>query len=301
MVLTASSISSALLPLLPAGPRTITVHSAFDRALNIALGHGLLLTLAPQGAGNLPGGVLLSEKDWSALIARSPKPGDRVQLSRLAIQLPAQEMSIDLSAAQLWNPTPSLGCLASLKEVRSRLAAAARLFSLGWDVRRGDTAPQGATEPIGRVGFGTLLDARLSSLMGSLVAAERLGISRATEELVGFGPGLTPSGDDSLVGVLLVLRLLAAHSPPARVIADKLGGAIAGQAHRTTAVGESYLRYAAMGAFAEVPTAFAQGLLSAGGDWQQAAERLRCLGATSGADLARGVLAAAMGFLDEAT
>ncbi|MBO4275316.1 DUF2877 domain-containing protein, partial [Microbispora triticiradicis] len=120
------------------------------------------------------------------------------------------------------------------------------------------------------------------SLVESITAAERL---------IGLGPGLTPSGDDMLAGLLVALRHLgrAAGVPRAVWLADWLAAAVTFDARtRTTSISATLLHCAARGeASPEVV-----GVLRAAAGHQPlepAVNRLLRLGHTSGADLAWGV------------
>lgn len=131
-----------------------------------------------------------------------------------------------------------------------------------------------------------------------LTAACRTGdphrIAEAGPPLVGLGPGLTPSGDDLLAGVLFGFRALGS----ARA-ADLLASPVLAAASRTTPISAALLRCAAAGQ----PCGEAADLLlavTADGDVADAAERLRRLGHTSGADLARGLILACRTFLEGA-
>jgi hypothetical protein len=103
--------------------------------------------------------------------------------------------------------------------------------------------------------------------------------------LVGAGPGLTPSGDDVLCGVLLGLRLLGrARSLP------RLWDAVAPRLPATTTLSAALLVEAVQG-FA-VPPVIDLGQALAEGDpvgVRAAAARVLAVGHTSGADLLAGL------------
>lgn len=125
-------------------------------------------------------------------------------------------------------------------------------------------------------------------------AGDLAGTVEVAESLVGLGPGLTPSGDDVLAGLLLALRLLGGAirgGTRAVWLADWLGAAVTCHAaDRTTSVSATLLHCAARGqAAAEVAT-----LLRAFAGQEAAAPamaRLLAVGHTSGADLAWGLAA----------
>ncbi len=67
--------------------------------------------------------------------------------------------------------------------------------------------------------------------------------------LAGRGPGLTPAGDDILIGYVAALGLLHGDWPRARMIAERA-------AHRTTSLSATLLRHAARGELPEPAHAF---------------------------------------------
>jgi hypothetical protein len=104
--------------------------------------------------------------------------------------------------------------------------------------------------------------------------------------LVGLGPGLTPSGDDVVVGALCACTRRRLGGPRRAALIDAARRA----AGRTTEVGARHLAAAADGWFAEPLVAVVDAP-----DASSAAVRLPALlalGATSGADLLLGVIAA---------
>jgi Protein of unknown function (DUF2877) len=118
----------------------------------------------------------------------------------------------------------------------------------------------------------------------------------AADQLVGLGPGLTPSGDDLLAGTLAALRLLGGDAAFTAALADHVS-AVGGR--RTTALAATLLRLAGQGnVAAEVGQVIKA--LNGQGSLEDAAGRLHAVGHTSGADLARGLLigtTAALGHL----
>lgn len=110
--------------------------------------------------------------------------------------------------------------------------------------------------------------------------------------LVGRGVGLTPSGDDAIVGILAVLHRCA---PPAVAAGplDTLSAALAPVLDRTTAISAHFLRLALRGEFGERLVSVVDACCSPSGADPAAVDRLLATGATSGADALAGVTAAA--------
>jgi hypothetical protein len=114
--------------------------------------------------------------------------------------------------------------------------------------------------------------------------------------VLGRGPGLTPSGDDALVGILAALGL--APSTRAATHAAVLARAVEPLLASTTELSAHLLRQAARGFFGralhELVSALADD--TAPGPLHERIDRVLASGATSGADACAGVLAVAPHF-----
>ncbi|MFC7649684.1 DUF2877 domain-containing protein [Streptosporangium lutulentum] len=113
----------------------------------------------------------------------------------------------------------------------------------------------------------------------------------AAEQLVGLGPGLTPSGDDVLAGLLVALRHLGTAAGAGRAVwlADWLAAAVTFDARgRTTPISATLLHCAARGEASGEVLAVLRGLAGRQ-SLEPALHRLLQLGHTSGADLACGL------------
>lgn len=140
----------------------------------------------------------------------------------------------------------------------------------------------------------------LAGHIGPVRLAERVAagdLARAVdaaEQIVGLGPGLTPSGDDVLAGMLAALRLLGEALPgggDAVWLADWIGAAVTADARtRTTALAATLLHCAARGQAGAEVAAVLRGLTGTE-PLVPALRRLLCAGHTSGSDLAWGVIA----------
>jgi hypothetical protein len=128
----------------------------------------------------------------------------------------------------------------------------------------------------------------LEAVPGLAARAEAIGPLADPDRLLGRGPGLTPAGDDALVGYIA----MAAHARAAWGLPDPapLAAALAARAPgRTTRVSAALLAAAADGRYAPVLGAVCR----AGPDALPAAvARLAAIGATSGLDTLVGVGAA---------
>jgi hypothetical protein len=125
----------------------------------------------------------------------------------------------------------------------------------------------------------------LPALVEGLACHDGERVLRAARELIGLGPGLTPAGDDCLVGVLAVLhRVDAAWLASVPALRDGIGAAARAG---TTSVSAEFLRHALHGLFAEPLVDLVTATTGEGA--HEGARRLRAHGATSGADTLLGV------------
>jgi hypothetical protein len=197
-----------------------------------------------------------------------------------------------------WDPSPALGAL--------------QPAALAAGVRSLEAALEAALDGPGMTGGGLAGHPDPVELAGACAAGDLAGAVEAAERIVGLGPGLTPSGDDILCGLLVSLRLvgdavrhdravpLRGNDPPhptvrsahgAVWLADWLGAAVTADAGtRTTALAATLL-HCATGGRAGAEVAAVLRCVAGHEPPGTAVRRLLAVGHTSGADLAQGVLA----------
>jgi Protein of unknown function (DUF2877) len=266
----------------PRGRFNGAVHSVFHQACNIRLDDGRLLALLAPQLGNVPHGVRLDVPagfGFSRQVAVGQRVGCRADVLRVA----GGELSIDLGTAQPWRgELPAGGVDLTSPEV-------ARAWRAAWR-----TLHQGRPRIDSR---GVAFAAPAVELEGvRLARAVRLWqpdeAARALDRLIGCGPGLTPSGDDLIVGFLAGLWSTAGRAPARRGLLRSLRTAVACVAAATGDISRAYLTFAAQGLFAEPLTTLAWHLGdgAAVADVEGATMAALRVGHTSGADGAFGML-----------
>jgi hypothetical protein len=190
---------------------------------------------------------------------------------------------IDARQALPWEPRltplPDAGVRARLRNTPGIITAILEAEAPAESLARPQARPHRAQSGIARMAHALRTDD--IEMAGQLAR-------QAAEELAGLGPGLTPSGDDVLAGVLTALALLA----PSR--AAIIGEQIIEAAHRrTTRISEAYLDAAAAGEAGEAWHRLAAVLNAtldpAGSPALAAAVRqIMSFGETSGSDMLAG-------------
>jgi hypothetical protein len=128
---------------------------------------------------------------------------------------------------------------------------------------------------------------RLLALRDAYRAGDADAIAHTVHGLIGLGPGLTPAGDDALIGWLAGAALLGADRR-CEVLRDAVRACLG----RTNDVSRAHLEDALAGEFSEPLAQFANALARTPADARRALADLAAVGASSGLDAAAGLLAA---------
>ena len=153
----------------------------------------------------------------------------------------------------------------------------------------------------------SVIDAQAAPVAAALADACRNLDTQAAlaqaQRLIGWGEGLTPAGDDFLVGLLAALHALMQNDPARRHLHDALAAQIASHVQRTTPIAAHYLLLGAAGHFSE-PLLGLRNALFTQADASlvdTALRRALAVGATSGADTVAGLLAGLSAWLAPCT
>jgi hypothetical protein len=261
------------------------VHSVFRQACNICLDDGRMLALLAPHLGNQPHGVRLDVPAGFAFpdhLAIRQRVGCRADVLRAAGGL-----SVELGTAQPWRgELPTAGIDLTSPKVARAWRAAWR--TLRRNRRHTDGAFALLTRGVDREGF------RLARAARCLQADQA---ASAVDRLIGRGPGLTPSGDDLIVGFVAGLWSTTGGHPARCAFVDSIRAAVAAAAVAATAaatgdISRTYLRHACHGRFAESLTTLVHHIARGadGGSVERATTAALRVGHTSGRDGAFGLL-----------
>jgi hypothetical protein len=251
-----------------------SVFAVFARAAWLACGDGLLVLAAPP-LGDGPATLVLASRtppDLRDVLAR----GEPIRCRAGCIS--ARGATFDRRGARTWfapRPRPAL----AWHETRARVELA--------DDR---LARQRSRRSSVLAGAGAQLAAHIGRCCREQDIADAL---RAAAGLVGWGEGLTPAGDDFLVGLCSALQSLSAGDAKRLDFVARMRQWLGAQGACTTPIAAHFLGLAARGHF-NAGVLRAIDALRCESDLQAAQRVLDAMlqfGATSGADTLTGILA----------
>jgi hypothetical protein len=241
----------------------LTVQAVFERAWHVHSSNGQVLTMTTIEYDG-PLGIRLSGTLPAML------PGTRGMIRGTTMFM--GRLVISLNGAKIWTGQPATPTALSMTQLhRDQAALDAALAS---HAASGDFP-----------GVRERLTARAAALREALVAGDSSGTKKTAAGLLGLGPGLTPAGDDLLVGLLAGLQVLGMRGgiAPRSGLAER----IEREARtRTTALSRTFLHWAGRGVAAQP---LLDVLWSLGSDSGiDSLDGLLSIGHTSGRDMLEG-------------
>jgi hypothetical protein len=281
--LTAQSITPAVRAWLRYARRARILH-IFDRAVNLIAGPDVLSFVTPE-IGDGPFNVVLPSCNFAQQITLS----DPLRIAPNGLHI--GDLIIDLSSATLWHPYPDWQHLRLqrarvraqapiIRAVLQRYAPANSLAHVVVDLPTPPSSLEAHFVNATRLHWHDLYQGALNLDYGVCAAS--------AEQLVGLGSGLTPAGDDWLLGCALAAHL----DLPSPTAAALILNAVRLAASSTNPLSSCWLRAAVNGACSRYWHTFFAGCL--GGDSRavyRAAFHIVRQGHSSGADALAGYFA----------
>lgn len=256
-----------------------TVLASFERSAYLDLDGRVV---AAASAELDPGPLTIGLSEFSAV--RTVAPGERVVLRDGGLRIGRAE--VDLKDARVWDPAlpplPKDLAPVATKNVRDAVVDELRARASQPSVAASSVAARdGLLETLA-----SGLDAIAAFLSGEGAPGEAAHAVAA--QIAGCGPGLTPSGDDLLTGIVHAITLwpdLADAAGGASRVRDLLVNAAV---PHTTRISAAYLEAARQGWASETWHALVYGIGRGPDAARAAARRLLLIGETSGADALTG-------------
>jgi Protein of unknown function (DUF2877) len=274
----------------PAGPFRATVLGAFDRALSLVLPDGRLVGLLSPVLPRTPWGIRLASVPH--LFREILPQGAPARSEGAVLYFPEHGLNIELGGVTSWLddtilPPDRMPDLARAVHDVTELLRRQNMYGLSLLYTEGLGLPSMA--------LNTALRRTAATAATNLEAAAREGDAAvalaAARPLLGLGPGLTPSGDDFLVGFLAGLRSLPGRTIKREHFLCQFGnelGKLAATA--TNEVARTFVTHAGQGHFTESIVSLGRALAHGSG-LTFAAQALLSFGASSGADTLVGIIA----------
>jgi len=256
------------------------VHSVFARVVNVTVPDGTLFTLASREVDDAPDTLVV---DLRSFDGSGVAVGETVA-ARDGVLAVGRSLAIRFDGARPWvpllpwYPAQDAPLRRNLDALRAHLARLDRSPD-------GDAPPQSSAVAIAA----TARLAQHATALGRALERADLGTAQVEgEALVGLGQGLTPSGDDVLLGLFAVLQLPGGPCEPLRDLGRQI---VARAAHRTHAISLCALRAAAEGRVRARIIALLSALIAGEREAMLAALRaVLAIGSTSGGDIVAGIV-----------
>jgi hypothetical protein len=310
----ASLVSTKLLQAFSRGRKRCKVHSQFENATNLEMEDGFIFTLLPDKIPPNPRGMILPEREWAMYRYHPLSVGEEVLLKEKRLEVPGRGLNVGFEGAEPWNPLPSLpGRPLRTSEIRRNLDVLEKTLRAGaphggerepFEVRlRGvfEAIEYNALSEDSRNIFRNRIFEACEELFFCLANGEFVNALKAVDKLIGLGPGLTPSGDDLLTGMMAAGVFYGMVCPGISLQVRSLNSQIAARAfNRTTVFGRMMLSDASGGEVVQPVGELLQTLLCSKeeGSLFRKARQVMAIGESSGKDMLAGVIFGMEGFLN---
>jgi hypothetical protein len=242
-------------------PRILHV---FDNACNLINERGEVLSVVTPQIGNGPFNLVV---EGDSCFIEQLSPESLVTVSRG--QLILGDLAVNTAGAKLWNPHPEWEVLHAKREVIAHQVQG---------IAASQTALLAMTE---------LHSPISNSLVSSLFNENLISSIKAARQLAGLGIGLTPAGDDFIMGAVLALWIIH-PTDVASVFAKEVADTAA---LLTTSLSAAWLRSAGRGEAGQMWHDLFDALISADKMViQESVDNILAVGHTSGADALTGFL-----------
>jgi hypothetical protein len=275
------------------------VHSIFHHACNVSLDCGALLTLVSSEKGNVTQGIRVGTPPRFTFLNQL-RVGQPVACRGGILRVSGSDLSIDLRTANRWH--------IDLKGLRVDLQRrdSAHAWRVAWLELESHWPGEGISSTIAaalqpkqhhvaphetKTGAERVIQA-IPDLIDATRHVQADKTITALRQLIGLGPGLTPSGDDFIVGYLAGLWSTVGNDSSRLTFMSSVGTWLSQAASGTNAISCTYIRSAVNGNISEPIATLAQRIARASSmvSVREATRAALQVGITSGANGVLGLL-----------
>jgi hypothetical protein len=233
----ATSIGSAV----PKNDFDAVIQSVFDSSVNMRLGHeNRLITVLISDHYELPQGIRLNSKN---VPLQSLNVGLRAVCRSGILRFDLSPLTIDLRGASIWE--------AQLPLIDTTKPSLRQSWSMIWRaLNRQQRLKQTAliADDLFQSEKASLLTRKLSEpVLELILATKRFDVEAsadASQKMIGLGPGVTPTGDDILIGYLAGLWSTAGEDKEKLTFIESFGKALSLLTYQTNEISRTYLYHA---------------------------------------------------------
>jgi len=248
----------------------------FDHACNLINERREVLSIVIPQIGNGPFNLVIEDDICFSEYLNLQSP-----ISISPNQLNLGDLTINIVNAELWSPRPNWEMLHSRRDEILNLLTSLPITNYqlrGLDMSLAKNARDHST---------TGLQSLISNLSSALVTADISSALTITSQLAGLGQGLTPAGDDFILGAVLAAWII--H--PVDVAGELAKEITNTAAPLTTSLSAAWLKSAGRGEAGGLWHQFFGALVSADRiSVQEAMDKILAVGETSGADALTGFI-----------
>jgi hypothetical protein len=228
----------------PDGDFEASVHSVFESALNLRVHEeDYLLTLVGAREGDLPQGIRLDAPP--DLSFEEFQIGEQAICRDGILYFEKRSLTVQLSGARHWKcDLPAVGRTGS-----PTYLSAWRFVWEALNARQRRTKAEIVAEELFNVSPPAGVLQRASQAIRDLLSSAQLSTvkSSTVQALIGLGSGLTPSGDDILIGYLAGLSCTTQGEAKRTRFVSELGKTVIALSAKTNDISRTYLYHAAQG------------------------------------------------------
>jgi len=270
------------------------VHSTFERAFNVLIS-GELVGIARRDVPNGPFNIITDVEPNDSMQSLVDK-GERIRVDGDLITF-GKELTISLNGAEVWRPKHGVKKPIDIELAKHNLSLVKvqgswRKEGFGQLVLHVENMISGAQfndrqlNQVSRSGL-----PNIKYLVSAVKSGDLELVRQSAKNLVGLGPGLSPSGDDLLAGFMVGLRWTVNSFNGDVNCVDEINRTIAHVAEGTTMLGKQLLIRAAAGEVNEAVEGLLKAILAGQiEEVRTATEKVLAIGETSGVDSIVGIL-----------
>ncbi|MCK8825617.1 DUF2877 domain-containing protein [Fuchsiella alkaliacetigena] len=282
-----------------AGILAANVRGIFNKVINLELETNSLVSIVSEDILNAPNNLVVTTPPAFSLKELGINLGAEVKLTPREISFEKAGFRIDLSEVEVWTSNLSW----------EGLAVESGILAENLEFLKKIVVLEGAHEGLGELAkfaeqivTGRCLNCEfdyvselLYSVVFSLVKAVLIGeqdlIAKNSKRLLGLGPGLTPAGDDFLLGFYTMLVLLEQRTKLVYLTQEIKDEILTAAEAKTTLESRTMLRYVLEAQVPEIILKLLASLFTTE-ETEVFCNTLRLLdrGSTSGTDIATGIL-----------